>query len=91
MHHWSYRLIKGKNSVYIGEAFYNEKDEVMFCSEEPLAVEGFDYAYGFSDYDTAFDVDTAAKDAIVQLKMMLEDIEKYPAVIDPDTDLVGIE
>ena len=89
--YWTYRLIKGKDIVYIGEVYYNEQGEPELCSENPMAVEGYDYDYGMDDSGSPFDVTKAAEDTVTQLKMMLEDIEKFPAVIDPDTDLVGIE
>lgn len=87
--YWTYRIIKGKQKVYIGEVMYDKNDKPIMCTEEPEPVTGYDYEWNPEDTDRDYNVLNAAKDLTSQLKMMLKDIKKFPEVIDPETDLVG--
>lgn len=86
---WTYRLIKGKDRVYIGQAFYDRNGDIASYSPKPCALEGFDCYYGMSDDDTPLNVGEAAKDAVKELELMLKHIKERPAVIDPKTDITG--
>lgn len=87
--YWNYRVLLGKDYVYIGEVMYDENNVPGACTEESYRLEGYDYNHGMDDSEKPFDKEAARQDVINQLEMILEDIKKRPEVLDPDKDMTG--
>lgn len=86
-HTWNYRLIKYGESVRLAEVFYNGNGEPIFCTEEPIELEGYDALQELNGDE--YSERRAVENLKTTLQMMLEDIENNPKVLDLETDFIG--